>query len=453
MRKFLLLFAIVAFLIGVGHFRGARYPAQSFGVAEAQCTNGTTLVYDTVGGRLTTSCKPGSGAGTAPFTCTVTAVSSIVCTHSLGTTTPWVVCFDGSGNQLGSTGAATSVISVVATSSNVATITFSGTTTGSCVISTGSTGPIGATGSTGATGATGSSTGNVTGPNTNSAGFIPTWNGANSLTLANGISVASLAPTAGCGTSASGSAISINPFDLTCAWIYDEMYPGAAATGTIGQSGFTSLSIGTTGCGSTSGAAPETNHPGIYKSTTATSFVATPLGCGVSHNGNGNGSGDFGDLSTQTNWTVWWVYKTGPSLTNIKIRVGIIPQSNAGTQADPPADGVWIRYISGTDTNWTVTENTGSTAATVDSGVSIAVSTWYAVRIRSTTVGTWLMSVATAGGAFSAEKTICSSGCDVTATLTAVTTLGPGWQVITGDTTAKSISIDLYAALFTGMTR
>lgn len=59
MRKFLLLFAIVAFLIGVGHFRGARYPAQSFGVAEAQCTNGTTLVYDTVGGRLTTSCKPG----------------------------------------------------------------------------------------------------------------------------------------------------------------------------------------------------------------------------------------------------------------------------------------------------------------------------------------------------------------------------------------------------------
>lgn len=398
----------------------------------------------------------GSGAGgssSTPYSCTVTAVSSISCTHNLGILNPIVVCTDASNVQLGSTGTTSSVTSISATSSNIAAIIFSGTTTGICLISSGGMGPIGSTGATGATGPAGSSTGDVLGPATNTDGFIPTWNGTNSKTLGGGISAASLAPAAGCGISVSGSAVSVNPFDFTCAYIYDEFYPGAAATGTVGQSGFTSLNIGTTGCGSTAGAAPETNHPGIYKSTTATTFVATALGCGVSHNGNGNGSGDFGDLSTQTNWEVRWIFKTGPSLTNVKIRVGIFPQSNAGTQADPPADGVWIRYISGTDTNWTVTENTGSTPATLDSGVSIAVSTWYAVKIRSTSAGTWLMSVATAGGAFSTEKSICSIGCDLTATLTAVTTLGPGYQIVTGDTTAKSLSIDLYSALFTGLSR
>jgi hypothetical protein len=61
--------------------------------------------------------------------------------------------------------------------------------------------------------------------------------------------------------------------------------------------------------------------------------------------------------------------------------------------------------------------------------------------------------VATGTGAFSAEKTICSSGCDVTATLTAVTTLGPGWQVISQESAAKAISVDMYSALFTGLSR
>ena len=66
-----------------------------------------------------------------------------------------MACYDGSGNLLGGTGATTSVTSVVATSSSVATLTFSGPTTATCLISTGSMGPIGPTGSTGLTGAAG----------------------------------------------------------------------------------------------------------------------------------------------------------------------------------------------------------------------------------------------------------------------------------------------------------
>jgi hypothetical protein len=92
------------------------------------------------------------GAGNAPYSCTLAGVSSIACTHNLGTATPGVWCYDASGNMLGGTGATTSVTSVVATSINVATLTFSGSTTGACLISTGSMGPQGAVGPTGAAG-------------------------------------------------------------------------------------------------------------------------------------------------------------------------------------------------------------------------------------------------------------------------------------------------------------
>lgn len=103
--------------------------------------------------------------GTVPYTCTVTAVSTIPCTHNLATTTPWVVCYDAGGNELGSTGATTSVTSVVATSASVATLTFSGATTGVCLISTGAMGAPGTNGSNGSAGAAGATgaTG-VTGP-------------------------------------------------------------------------------------------------------------------------------------------------------------------------------------------------------------------------------------------------------------------------------------------------
>ena len=109
------------------------------------------------GGGASGPSGPSGPTGTAPYTCTVSGVSSIACTHNLGTSQPWVTCYDGSGNILGGSSASTSVTNIVATSANVATITFSGTTTGVCKISTGGQGPTGATGATGATGPSGPS--------------------------------------------------------------------------------------------------------------------------------------------------------------------------------------------------------------------------------------------------------------------------------------------------------
>ncbi len=114
--------------------------------------------------------KPGgsgggaSGSVSTAYTCVVSAVSSVACTHNLNTSYPWAVCYDSSGNMLGGSGASTAVTGVVATSANIATVTFSGTTTGTCVVSSGSMGPAGANGAAGTNGAAG-----ATGP----AGTVP----------------------------------------------------------------------------------------------------------------------------------------------------------------------------------------------------------------------------------------------------------------------------------------
>jgi len=117
-------------------------------------TNGQALQY-------TTSSSPNpcwtaaaaGGAGTAAFSCPVSGASFVTCTHNLNTATPWVTCFDGSGNMLGGSGASTGITSVVATSVNAATVTFSGTTTATCSISSGSMGPQGVQGIQGNNGA------------------------------------------------------------------------------------------------------------------------------------------------------------------------------------------------------------------------------------------------------------------------------------------------------------
>ena len=98
---------------------------------------------------------PPGTTGSAPYSCAVSGVSSLACTHNLGTSQPWVACYDASGNLLGGSGASSSLSSVVATSSSVATLTFSGTTTATCLISTGSMGPTGSTGATGSAGSQG----------------------------------------------------------------------------------------------------------------------------------------------------------------------------------------------------------------------------------------------------------------------------------------------------------
>lgn len=111
------------------------------------------------------TCSTSGGTGTN--SCTLTSGLTLAVTHNLGMSAPWVVCYDTSGNMLGSTGASTSVVSIVATSSSVSSIAFTASTSGVCVISTGSVGPQGETGPSGSNGNDGSDGSN----GSNGAGF------------------------------------------------------------------------------------------------------------------------------------------------------------------------------------------------------------------------------------------------------------------------------------------
>jgi hypothetical protein len=117
-------------------------------------TPGTYTIVSVGSNKATLSASAG---GTSLTGGSYSVAPQIACTHNLGTSDPWAVCYDGGGNMLGSTGASTSVTSVVATSSSVATIAFTGTTTATCLIATGGMGPTGATGAAGAAGANGQS--------------------------------------------------------------------------------------------------------------------------------------------------------------------------------------------------------------------------------------------------------------------------------------------------------
>jgi hypothetical protein len=110
--------------------------------------------------------------------------------HNLNTSTPWVSCYDGSGNMVGSTGASTAITSVVANSANQATITFSGSTTATCAISSGVMGPVGPAGANGTNGTNGTNGANGAGYTATSSTSLTIGTGAQSLTTQTGLAYA-----------------------------------------------------------------------------------------------------------------------------------------------------------------------------------------------------------------------------------------------------------------------
>lgn len=148
-------------------------------------------------------------AYSTPYTCTVSGVSSIACTHNLNTSTPWVACYDAGGNML-SAATATILTGVVATSADIATLTFDGTTTATCVISSGSMGRKGDAGADGTPGTPGTNgtNGAMSDPGSNG---IPNRSALNTLVPANAHNVASILTCTAAGASSTAYTCSTAP--------------------------------------------------------------------------------------------------------------------------------------------------------------------------------------------------------------------------------------------------
>lgn len=115
-------------------------------------TSPITVTFDTAAGTCTANCTASTTAGTG-------STNGVVITHNLSTSSPEIAAYDASGAPVafGGLSASVSVTDIVATSSSVVTVSFSGAARGTIRVSTGGMGPTGATGATGPTGATGGS--------------------------------------------------------------------------------------------------------------------------------------------------------------------------------------------------------------------------------------------------------------------------------------------------------
>lgn len=150
MRKLLVCVALCAAAPAWGQSNARRI--NGYPVCAGAPTANAPLMWDATAG-----CYSTAVAAASAYSCSIAnSAGPVTCTHNLGTSQPWVSCYDASGNMLGSSGASTSVTSVVASSASAAAITFSGAEANRvCLISTGGMGPKGDTGATGATGPAG----------------------------------------------------------------------------------------------------------------------------------------------------------------------------------------------------------------------------------------------------------------------------------------------------------
>jgi hypothetical protein len=148
--------------------------------------------------------------------------------------------------------------------------------------------------------------------------------------------------------------------------------------------------------------------------------------------------GGFGDLAQFASWEMRFAFRSYfGSDGHSSYKVGLFNNLTSGY-------GVYLRFLNGTDTNWTWVGSKSGSTVTRDSGVSHSTA-WLTLRIRSTTAGTWLLSVASGTGDFGTEVSMCASGCDMSFTPQTYTGYGPAF-VGTSDGSSTAILLIDYAA-------
>ena len=123
--------------------------------------------------------------------------------------------------------------------------------------------------------------------------------------------------------------------------------------------------------------------------------------------------------------------------TNTSFRVGLVIP---GASTVIPTNGFYLRYIAGTDTNFMICSDLGSSETCFDTGTA-ADALDHTFRIREPVSGTLAVSLYSAGGAVQQissldEATVCPSGCTFTATPYASPVTPAMGCVVTANSTA-----------------
>lgn len=230
-----------------------------------------------------------------------------------------------------------------------------------------------------------------------------------------------------------------NPLDRTVAYLRDEFSPAIqndAATPILGNLGWMRQNNLAAAYSTTNLSA---NNPGILRITNPAATTGTlDLGSG--------GAAFLSNPTAYANWEAQFTFRISATA-NTTFRMGFY-----NAFAINPTDYYGLIFTGGTDTNWQVVMRAASgSTLSADSGVAVSTSNWYTMRIRSLVAGTVLVSFSTNGGAFSTEKSICSSACTVTGTMP-TTVMTPFFYINTSAGTT-SMDIDYFGFYATGLVR
>lgn len=219
---------------------------------------------------------------------------------------------------------------------------------------------------------------------------------------------------------AGGSSVSVH--DQTRIDLTDE-FVAVATSGSVGSLGW-NISNGTG-----SGTLAYQTNPGAAR------WGVMRVSSGASNGDNtGLALGGVSAVDATTNWEAQWIISP-VSVTSVQYVIGI---TNLGAIA---SNYIGMRFDSATDTNWKFESCASSTCSTTDSGVAVTAGNWYRFRLRTTSSGTYLLSVN--GG----SETSISTNIPTTSNmrLTAVV------QTKTGS--AKDLDVDRFSLTRTGISR
>lgn len=204
-----------------------------------------------------------------------------------------------------------------------------------------------------------------------------------------------------------------------CFEIQDDFVNGFTSSTSIGLLGWI------TNGGTTTGIAPETNHPGLYRrDTSAVSGTATSLAIGPATR----------QILGTENYSMVWIVRLNTNDANTSIQVGAL---NAFTALSPNS-GEYFEKLDA-DTNWFCVNRNATVQTRVDSGVAVTTN-FVTLEFNRNSSGMFF-------------KIDGVSVCNSPISTNLGTFLIPGLLIINSAAAAKTVDIDYFQERVTSLTR
>lgn len=247
---------------------------------------------------------------------------------------------------------------------------------------------------------------------------------------------------------AGGASVIADCSDISVSCVLEPFMNGSNSTAAIGALGWALMSTG----GTITTAAGVAGHWGIYQMSAA---AAANNVSGIDLSGT-TGGNPLPPLTAESNWTVYYKFRTPATITETAILVGLYA---GGVSQVFPVDGivgsgVFARYYSGTgcnntaiangtDATWIYVTKSGTSTSTLNTGPAIAASTWYWLRITSDGAGGVKFSMKADGGTFPADTTVT--------TTIPTGTVTPVFKIAACEAVVKVLQADEFRIIRTGL--